>query len=132
MPPHTHWTHWPNLNTVRTLQSHLIVGRTDLCLQWRRLFEVISQTTIPLDKDKADSKPDVAAAHIMDDDLEGAEAGLANGTSSFHKVCQILLIGSLGSRLIGFGDEECWLMTSALAPIACKGHGCFLKSYAWL
>ncbi len=28
-----------------------------------------------------------AATHIMNDDLESAEAGLANGASSFHKVC---------------------------------------------
>ena len=68
----------------------------------------------------------------MDDDLEGAEAGLANGTSSFHKVCHILFLGCLGSRLIGFGDEESWLMTSPLAPVACKGHGCFLESYPGL
>lgn len=27
-----------------------------------------------------------AATHIMNDDLESAEAGLANGASSFHKV----------------------------------------------
>lgn len=27
-----------------------------------------------------------AATHIMNDDLEGAEAGLTNGNSSFHKV----------------------------------------------
>ena len=27
-----------------------------------------------------------AASYIMDDDLESAEAGLANGNSSFHKV----------------------------------------------
>ena len=92
----------------------------------------LSNNDPSLNKDKADSKPDVAAAHIMDDNLESAEAGLANGTSSFHKVCQILLLGCLGSRLIGFGDEECWLMTSVFAPIACKGHGCFLKSYPWL
>lgn len=29
-----------------------------------------------------------AAAHIMSDDLEGAEAGLANGNSSFHKLAK--------------------------------------------
>ena len=67
----------------------------------------------------------------MDDDLESAEAGLANGSSSFHKVCQILLLGCLGSRLIGYGDEECWLMKNTSGPIARKGHGCFLESYAW-
>ena len=27
-----------------------------------------------------------AATYIMNDDLEGAEAGLTNGSSSFHKV----------------------------------------------
>lgn len=27
-----------------------------------------------------------AATHIMNDDLESAEAGLTNGNSSFHKV----------------------------------------------
>ena len=27
-----------------------------------------------------------AATYIMNDDLEGAEAGLTNGNSSFHKV----------------------------------------------
>ena len=27
-----------------------------------------------------------AVTYIMNDDLEGAEAGLANGNSSFHKV----------------------------------------------
>lgn len=67
----------------------------------------------------------------MDDDLEGAEAGLANGNSSFHKVCQIFLLRCLGSRLIGFGDEECWLMKNTSGPIARKGHGCFLESYPW-
>ena len=40
-----------------------------------------------LEKNKADGMSHVAAAHIMDDDLESAEAGLANGNSSFHKVC---------------------------------------------
>ena len=76
--------------------------------------------------------PDVAAAHIMDDDLEKAEAGLADGNSSFHKVCYLLLSGCFGSRLIGFGDGERWLMTNALACIACKRHGYFLESYPWV
>ena len=38
-------------------------------------------------KDKADGVHYLAAAYIMDDDLESAEAGLASGDSSFHKVC---------------------------------------------
>lgn len=75
--------------------------------------------------------PHVAAAHIMNDDLESAEAGLANGTSAFHKVCRTFLLGCLGFRLISFGDEECWLMKNALVPLAGKGHGCFLESYTW-
>lgn len=67
----------------------------------------------------------------MDDDLESAEADLTNGNSSFHKVCQILLLGCLVSRLIGFGNGECWLTRSTLVPIAGKGYCCFLESYAW-
>lgn len=73
--------------------------------------------------------PDVAAAHIMNDDLESAEAGLANGISSFHKVCLRFLFGCLGSRLIGLEDEECWLMKNTLVLIAGKGHGWLLESY---
>lgn len=46
---------------------------------------------LSFEKDKADGMPHVAAKHIMDDDLESAEAGLANGNSSFHKVCQYSL-----------------------------------------
>ena len=65
----------------------LLSSYTDIFLQWRRLFEVILRTRY--EKDKADGMPDTAAAHIMNDDLESAEAGLTDGTSSFHKVCQI-------------------------------------------
>ena len=57
-------------------------------------------------KDKADGVHYIAAAHIMDDDLESAEAGLASGDSSFHKVCHEILLGCRGSRLIGFGIED--------------------------
>ena len=67
----------------------------------------------------------------MDDDLESAEAGLANGSSSFHKVRQIPPLRCLDSRLIGFGHEEYSLIKSALTPIAGKGHGCFLEGYTW-
>ena len=73
--------------------------------------------------------PNVAATHIMDDDLESAEAGLANGNSSFHKVCQVLLHRCLSARLISFGDKERWLMTNTLVLAAGKGHGRFLTSY---
>lgn len=71
-----------------------------------------SGSEIPISGHKADGMPCVAAAHIMNDDLESAEAGLTNGISSFHKVCQILLFGCLGFRLIGLwgcrmlADEE--------------------------
>ena len=57
-------------------------------------------------KDKADGVCYIAAAHIMDDDIESAEAGLASGDSSFHKVCHKILLGCRGSRLIGFGIED--------------------------
>ena len=67
----------------------------------------------------------------MDDDLESAEAGLANGSSPFHKVCQMRFLRGLDFRLIGFRHKEYSLMKSAVAPIAGKGHGCFLKSYTW-
>lgn len=104
------------------LSLDCVAGFTDLYLQWRRPFEVISTTLdLGFEKDKADGIPDVAAAHIMDDDLESAEDGLASGNSSFHKVRQMILLGCLGSRL----------MKNTLIPIAGKGHGCFLKSYAW-
>lgn len=114
------------------LSLNFVAGFTDLYLQWRRPFEVLSTTLdLGFEKDTADGMPYVAAAHIMDDDLESAEDGLASGNSSFHKVRQMILLGCLGSRLIGFGAEGCWLMKNTLIPIAGKGHGCFLKSYAW-
>ena len=76
-------------------------------MQWRLLSEVTTQNEdLSVDEGKADGLPDVAAAHIMDEDLEGVEAGLANGTSSFHKVCRMFLLGCLASRLIGFGEGE--------------------------
>ncbi len=31
-----------------------------------------------------------AATYIMNDDLEGAEAGLGSGNSTFHRVCRRL------------------------------------------
>lgn len=73
----------------------------------------------------------VAAAHIMNDDLESAEAGLANGNSSFHKVCQIISLGCLVSRLINFGNERMLADEEHFAISAGKGHGCFLESYSW-
>ena len=32
-------------------------------------------------------RPRIAAALIMNDDVDGAESGLSEGTSSFHNVC---------------------------------------------
>ena len=107
MPPHTHWIHRPNLNTVQMSHSDILAGSADLYIQWRLLSEVTPKNEDPsVGKRKADGLPHVAAAHILDDDLEGAEAGLADGTSSFHKVCRMLLLGCLASRLIGFGEGE--------------------------
>lgn len=42
-----------------------------------------------------------AVTYIMDDDLEGAEAGLADGHSTFHKV-RHLDDGLPDTRLIGY------------------------------
>ncbi len=64
MPPHIHWTLWPSLKIVPPRHMH------------------IKSSLIPLAVESAMR----AATHIMNDDLESAEASLANGTSSFHKV----------------------------------------------
>ena len=88
MPPHIHWIHWPNLSTVQASYPSSLVSFADPYLQWRPPYEVLLKNQDSMSKnDKADGMPDAAAAHIMNDDLEGAEAGLANGNSSFHKVC---------------------------------------------
>jgi hypothetical protein len=47
-----------------------------------------------------------AVTYIMDDDLEGAEAGLANGTSTFHKVRLSHNPCCLVSRLIGLEEKN--------------------------
>lgn len=97
MPPRTPWTHWPNLKIVQMPHSTSSAGFTDLRLQWRQPFEVLPKIQMPnVEKDKADRMLSSAAAHIMDDDLESAEAGLANGNSAFHKVCGTLLLSCLG------------------------------------
>lgn len=49
-----------------------------------------------------------AVTHIMNDDLESAEAGLANGASSFHKV-PYLFSGCPVTRLTGL-EKELWLI----------------------
>ncbi len=73
-------------------------------MQWRQPSEVFLQAKhLKVEKAEADGVPDTAVAYIMDDDLESAEAGLANGSSSFHKVCRTFLLGRLGSRLMDFG-----------------------------
>ena len=46
-----------------------------------------------------------AATYIMSDDLEGAEAGLANGNSTFHKV-RMQSTRMPGTRLTGFWREN--------------------------
>lgn len=65
MLPLIRWTRWPN---------HKIV-----------LPHSKQATEPPLKCLKVESAMR-AVTHIMNDDLESAEAGLANGTSSFHKV----------------------------------------------
>ena len=85
-------------------QFYLSVVCTNPCLQWKRLSEVLPETRWA--KGKADGMTHVAAGHIMNDDLESAEAGLANGTSSFHKVCQSFLPGCLRSRLIALDVKD--------------------------
>ena len=71
-----------------------------------------------------------AATYIMDDDLEGAEAGLASGNSAFHKVCSRKFAGLFVWRLIGLGDEEHWLMKMSCLNTARQRHGSLPKSYA--
>lgn len=63
----------------------------------------ITQDPPSVKMDEADGMPSIAATYIMDDDLESAEGGLANGNSSFHKVRQILPLGCLASRLMALG-----------------------------
>ena len=46
----------------------------------------------------------VAAMHIMNDDLQAAEDGLADGNSSFHKVLHIAQIHS-SLRLIDIKEN---------------------------
>ena len=70
-----------------------------------------------------------AATHIMNDDLESAEAGLADGASSFHKVCYrryVLPDLEADCRWI----KECTLMTVSWRDIDGKGHGCVPEGYA--
>ena len=106
MLPRTPWTHWPNLNTVTdpSFPLYLLASLTHLCSGdgSKRYYGKHPSFA----KNKADGVHYIAAAHIMDDDLESAEAGLASGDSSFHKVCYTIPRGCRGSRLIGFGIED--------------------------
>ncbi len=47
-----------------------------------------------------------AATYIMDDDLQGAEAGLANGNSTFHKVRGYNQPARLLSKLIDSAEKS--------------------------
>jgi hypothetical protein len=38
---------------------------------------------------KDPNKKSIAATLILNDDVDGAESGLAQGTSTFHKVCAV-------------------------------------------
>lgn len=51
-----------------------------------------------------------AVTHIMNDDLEAAEAGLTNGNSSFHKVHSMFPAYCLNYGLMVAIREERWLM----------------------
>ena len=72
-----------------------------------------------------------AAGHIMNDDLESAEAGLANGTSSFHKV-HYLAYALPDLEADAGGKKELSLMPIFCWGIDGKGNGCFLKSHSWI
>ena len=54
-----------------------------------------------------------AATHIMNDDLESAEAGLADGVSSFHKVRYLHYVVP-DPKADVWRREECALMTMFL------------------
>lgn len=51
-----------------------------------------------------------AATYIMNDDLESAEAGLKDGASSFHKVCDLLLTALPAREADGLGHGISRLM----------------------
>ena len=69
-----------------------------------------------------------AVVHIMNDDLDSAEAGLANGNSSFHKVRHPHYV------LPDLEADSRWSKECTLMPILCwdvdgKGNGRLLESY---
>lgn len=70
-----------------------------------------------------------AAAHIMNDDLESAEAGLADGASSFHKVCRLCYVMP-GLEADCRRRKECTLMTISWGAIDGQGNDCLLEGYA--